>query len=89
MSYKLGQSIKLDQVTELGIEPAVILDVGAHSGQFYGWAKFEWPNSVIWMVESNEVHESTLKDLTAGKNDEYLIAALGDKEKEKVNEKSN
>jgi FkbM family methyltransferase len=82
MSYKLGQSIKLDQVTELGIEPAVILDIGAHSGQFYGWAKFEWPNSVIWMVESNEVHESTLKDLTAGKNDEYLIAALGDKERE-------
>jgi len=34
------------------------------------------------MIESNEVHESTLKNLTTGKNDEYLIAALGDKERE-------
>ena len=34
------------------------------------------------MVESNEIHESTLKNLTSGKNDEYLIAALGDEERE-------
>ena len=37
---------------------------------------------MIWMVESNEIHESTLKNLTSGKNDEYLIAALGDEERE-------
>jgi len=66
----------------LGIDPVTILDIGAHSGQFYSWAKYEWPDSVIWMVESNEIHESTLKNLTSGKNDEYLIAALGDEERE-------
>ena len=80
--YKLGESMRLNEVKKLGIDPVAILDIGAHSGQFYSWAKYEWPNSVIWMIESNEVHESTLKNLTSGKNDEYLIAALGDKERE-------
>jgi FkbM family methyltransferase len=37
---------------------------------------------MIWMIESNEVHESTLKNLTTGKDDEYLITALGDEERE-------
>ena len=80
--YKLGESMRLNEVKKLGIDPVAILDIGAHSGQFYSWAKYEWPNSVIWMIESNEVHESTLKNLTSGKNDEYLIAALGDEERE-------
>ena len=80
--YKLGESMRLNEVKKLGIDPVAILDIGAHSGQFYSWAKYEWPNSVIWMIESNEVHESTLKNLTSGKNDEYFIAALGDKERE-------
>ena len=80
--YKLGESMRLNEVKKLGIDPVTILDIGAHSGQFYSWAKYEWPNSVIWMIESNEIHESTLKNLTSGKNDEYLIAALGDKERE-------
>ncbi len=80
--YKLGESMRLNEVKKLGIDPVTILDIGAHSGQFYSWAKYEWPDSVIWMVESNEIHESTLKNLTSGKNDEYLIAALGDEERE-------
>ena len=80
--YKLGESMRLNEVKKLGIDPVTILDIGAHIGEFYGWAKYEWPNSVIWMIESNEIHESTLKNLTSGKNDEYLIAALGDKERE-------
>ena len=80
--YKLGESMRLNEVKKLGIDPVAILDIGAHSGQFYSWAKYEWPNSVIWMIESNEIHESTLKNLTSSKNDEYLIAALGDKERE-------
>jgi FkbM family methyltransferase len=80
--YKLGESMRLNEVKKLGIDPVTILDIGAHVGEFYGWAKYEWPNSVIWMIESNEIHESTLKNLTMGKNDEYLIAALGDKERE-------
>ena len=80
--YKLGESMRLNEVKKLGIDPVTILDIGAHRGQFYSWAKYEWPDSVIWMVESNEIHESTLKNLTSGKNDEYLIAALGDEERE-------
>ena len=80
--YKLGESMRLNEVKKLGIDPVAILDIGAHSGQFYSWAKYEWPDSVIWKVESNEIHESTLKNLTSGKNDEYLIAALGDEERE-------
>jgi FkbM family methyltransferase len=80
--YKLSESMRLNEVKKLGIDPVTILDIGAHSGQFYSWAKYEWPDSVIWMVESNEIHESTLKNLTSGKNDEYLIAALGDEERE-------
>ena len=80
--YKLGESMRLNEVKKLGIDPVTILDIGAHRGQFYSWAKYESPDSVIWMVESNEIHESTLKNLTSGKNDEYLIAALGDEERE-------
>ena len=80
--YKLGESMRLNEVKKLGIDPVAILDIGAHIGEFYGWVKYEWPNSVVWMIESNEIHESTLKNLTSGKNDEYLIAALGDKERE-------
>ena len=74
--------MRLNEVKELGIDPVAILDIGAHTGQFYGWAKNTWPISVIWMIESNEVHESTLKNLTINKDDEYLITALGDEERE-------
>ena len=82
MAYKPGETMRLNEVKELGIDPVAILDIGAHTGQFYGWAKNTWPISVIWMIESNEVHESTLKNLTINKDDEYLITALGDEERE-------
>ena len=74
--------MRLNEVKELGINPTSILDIGAHSGQFYRWAKPVWPNSVIWMIEANHLHEGVLKNLTDYNNDEYLIAALGDKERE-------
>jgi len=82
VAYKPGETMRLNEVKELGIDPVAILDIGAHTGQFYGWAKNTWPISVIWMIESNEVHESTLKNLTINKDDEYLITALGDEERE-------
>ena len=80
--YRSGEIMRLNEVKELGINPTSILDIGAHSGQFYGWAKPVWPNSVIWMIEANHLHEDILKNLTDYNNDEYLIAALGDKERE-------
>jgi len=82
MAYKYGETMRLNEVKKLGIDPVAFLDIGAHTGQFYGWAKNTWPSSVIWMVESNQVHEQTLKNLTTDKNDEYLITALGDEERE-------
>ena len=80
--YKNNETMRLEEVKNLGINPNAILDIGAHTGQFYGWAKKVWPQSVIWMVESNEIHEGTLKNLTRNNNDEYLIAALGDEGRE-------
>jgi FkbM family methyltransferase len=74
--------MRLEEVRDLGINPTVILDIGAHSGQFYRWAKRTWPTSAIWMVEANEVHERILKNITLGTDDEYLIAVLGDEERD-------
>ena len=34
------------------------------------------------MIEANHLHKGALSTLTRGKNDEYLIAALGDEERE-------
>ena len=82
MGYKPGEVMRLDEIKALGINPNAILDVGAHTGQFYGWAKPVWPDSVIWMIESNKLHESVLKNLTRNNSDEYLITALGDEERE-------
>jgi FkbM family methyltransferase len=70
------------RLEELNINPKTILDIGAHSGEFYGWAKKEWPNSVIWMIEANHLHDRTLYDLTKNVDDGYAIAALGDEERE-------
>ena len=80
--YRNGEIMRLNEVKKLGIEPNAILDIGAHSGQFYGWAKPVWPNSVIWMVEANPLHEETLRNITQFTNDNYLISALGDEERE-------
>ena len=80
--YRPGETMRLEEVKDLGINPIAILDIGAHSGQFYGWAKRVWPSSVIWMVEANDAHKNTLKNLTVNTIDEYLIATLGDVERD-------
>tara|TARA_R100000315_G_C5231888_1_gene142892 strand:- start:1427 stop:2071 length:645 start_codon:yes stop_codon:yes gene_type:complete len=81
MAYKNNETMRLEEVRNMGINPTSILDVGAHTGQFYGWAKKVWPHSVIWMIEANPLHKDTLQNLIK-KNDEYLIAALGDEQRE-------
>ena len=82
MAYRDGETMRLEEVRDMGINPKAILDIGAHSGQFYGWAKRVWPNSFIWMVEANHLHERTLENLIRFSDDAYLIAALGDEERE-------
>jgi len=74
--------MRLEEVRDLGIEPNAILDIGAHSGQFYGWAKRVWPMCPIFMIEANPLHENQLASMTFRMEDEYLIAALGDEERE-------
>mgnify|MGYP003666784909 CR=1 FL=1 len=61
MAYRNGETMRLEEARNLGIYPNGVLDIGAHSGQFYGWAKRVWP----FMMD-----------------DEYLIAALGDEERD-------
>ena len=82
MAYRNGETMRLEEVRDLGINPTAILDIGAHRGQFYGWAKRVWPDSVIWMVEANPLHEGTLRDIVRNTNNEYLITALGDEERD-------
>tara|TARA_R100001377_G_C3192705_1_gene111280 strand:- start:88 stop:747 length:660 start_codon:yes stop_codon:yes gene_type:complete len=82
MAYKSGETMRLEEIRDMGINPTSVLDVGAHTGQFYGWTKRVWPYSVVWMIEANHLHTTTLSNLTKGKNDEFLIAALGDEERE-------
>ncbi len=82
MSYKNGQTIRLEEIKNLGIEPNSILDIGAHSGQFYNWAKAIWPTSPIFMIEANPLHEQQLKNMTFMLDDGYLIAALGDEKRD-------
>ena len=82
MAYRDGETMRLEEVRDMGINPTAILDIGAHSGQFYGWAKRVWPDSFIWMVEANHLHERMLENLIRFSNDAYLIAALGDEERE-------
>ena len=80
--YKSGESMRLNEVKNLGIEPNAILDIGAHTGQFYRWAKAVWQNVPVFMIESNPLHEGKLRNMTFYMDDDYLIAALGDEEKE-------
>ena len=82
MAYRNGETMRLEEVKDLGVNPIAVLDIGAHSGQFYSWSKRVWPNSVVWMVEANHLHENVLRNLTFNTQDNYLIAALGDEEKE-------
>ena len=50
--YREGESMRLEEVKDIILEPNYILDIGAHRGQFYGWAKNVWPWSVVWMIEA-------------------------------------
>ncbi len=81
MAYRPGESMRLNEVNKF-IQPESILDIGAHSGQFYGWAKNVWPNVPIFMIEANRVHAEKLKSLTQNNHDNYLITALGDLERD-------
>ena len=55
--YRLGESMKLEYLkNKLGFNPETILDIGAHTGQFYGWVKNVWPDSFVWMLEANDCH---------------------------------
>ena len=80
--YKDGHSMKLQDVKNIIGDPVAISDIGAHTGQFYSWAKDVWPTSVIWMIEANEVHESTLQNVIKDSDDSYVIATLGDTERD-------
>ena len=80
--YIPGEELKLSKLKELGFNPNTILDIGAHTGQFYSWAKNVWPQSFIWMIEANECHESVLNNIVINTNDQYTIATMGDNERE-------
>tara|TARA_R110001592_G_scaffold98899_1_gene281997 strand:+ start:3513 stop:4157 length:645 start_codon:yes stop_codon:yes gene_type:complete len=80
--YRPGESMRLEDLKRKGFNPSTILDIGAHSGQFYGWAKNIWPDAFIWMIEANECHANTLSNLTNHNNDKYTIATMGDVERE-------
>ncbi len=71
--YRDGETMRLEEGRDMGINPNAILDIGAHTGQFYGWAKRVWPHSVIWMIEANHLHRATLNSLTQGKDDGYRV----------------
>ena len=42
--YKDGQSMKLENLRDMGINPNAILDIGAHTGEFHSLAKRVWPD---------------------------------------------
>ena len=80
--YKDGETMRLEEVRDMGINPNSILDIGAHTGQFHSWAKRVWSDAGIFMIEANPLHESRLDRLAMMNGDSYLIAALGDEERE-------
>jgi len=82
MAYRNGETMRLEEARNLGIYPNGVLDIGAHSGQFYGWSKRVWPDVPVFMIEANPLHENKLKNMTFMMDDEYLIAALGDEERD-------
>ena len=84
MAYNQEEELKLSELKKIGFNPNTILDIGAHTGQFYKWAKDVWPQSFIWMIEANECHKTILNNLTYLNNDQYTIATMGDTER-KVN----
>jgi FkbM family methyltransferase len=82
MGYRAGETMRLEEIRDMGINPNAILDIGAHSGQFHSWSKRVWPDVGVFMIEANPLHESALDRLVMMNGDKYLIAALGDKERE-------
>ena len=82
MAYRAGETMRLEDVDKLGIHPNGILDIGAHTGQFHGWAKRVWSDVPIFMIEANPLHESALDKLAMMNGDGYLIAAMGDEKRE-------
>tara|TARA_E500000318_G_scaffold109958_1_gene124189 strand:- start:1362 stop:2018 length:657 start_codon:yes stop_codon:yes gene_type:complete len=85
MAYRNGETMRLEEVNDsFGIYPNAILDIGAHSGQFHSWAKRVWSDVGIFMIESNPLHESALDKLAMMNGDKYLIAAVGDEEREVI-----
>jgi FkbM family methyltransferase len=82
MGYRYGETMRLEDVDKLGIHPNAILDIGAHTGQFHGWVKRVWSNVPVFMIEANPLHKSALDKLVMMNGDDYLIAAMGDEERE-------
>ena len=82
MAYKNGHTMRLYELSDMGIKPNSILDIGAHTGQFHSWSKRVWPDVGVFMIEANPLHESHLDKLAMMNGDKYLIAALGDEERE-------
>ena len=80
--YREGEEMRLYELKDLNIVIDNILDIGAHTGQFHGWARVYWPDSFIYMIEANQIHESSLDRLSMISGDtKYKIAALGDEER--------
>ena len=82
MAYRDGETMRLEEVRDLGINPKSILDIGAHTGQFHGWSKRVWPDVGVFMIEANPLHKNTLNKLATVNGDSSLIAALGDEVRE-------
>jgi len=82
MAYRDGETMRLEEVRDLGINPKSILDIGAHTGQFHGWSKRVWPDVGVFMIEANPLHKDTLNKLATVNGDSSLIAALGDEVRE-------
>ena len=82
MGYRTGETMRLEEIKDIGINPNAILDIGAHTGQFHSWSKRVWPDVGVFMIEANPLHESVLDRLAMMSGDSYLIAALGDEERE-------
>ena len=81
--YKEGSEMRLDKVHDKFGIPNVILDIGAHRGQFYSWSRKVWPETPIWMIEANDIHEPYLKAICdESENDNYVISTLGDMERD-------
>lgn len=78
MAYKDGESMRLNSFSSLNFKPKNILDIGAHTGQFYRWAKSEWPDVPVHMIEANDCHKDSLNNLITDTSDTCTIAVLGD-----------